>query len=487
MEIPDSGQRVRRLLAGLALVAVAAAQETPETTFRSTTKLVEITVVARDKQDRPVADLTQEDFEVLDNGRPQVIRLFETDTKRKPSTAAAPGDFNNRASSVPGERSGYTLLLLDALNTNFENQAFARQKAMVMLRTLPPGEKVALYVLGRGLRVAHQFTPDTEALARRLELERGESYEVPFDIRVRDTLRAFEQIANPLAGIAGEKTLLWVTAAFETGLRFRDTYAPAIERALGNLNNANVALHAVDARGRTPALDANAPRPKLLDPWPRVVTMMLFADQTAGRVYYGRNDIDVAMREAIDSLAMSYSLGYYQPEDGVASGDHRITVRVRRPGVDLRYRQSYTVEPPPKPSAKIKPAVSAMETALSAIVDSSAIPLRASVDRQAESLALHLHIEPGGMTFAEKEGQWHGALEILCRFTMAEGRQTGELVTKGIKTTLQPSSHDRVLLEGMNFGATLRIPAQAAMLRVAVRDLSSGQIGTLTISLGQVP
>ena len=485
MEIPDTGLKARRLLAGMALMASAVAQETPETTFRSTTKLVEITVVARDKQDRPVADLKQDDFEVLDNSRPQVIRLFETDTKRKPSPAAAPGDFTNRTSSAPGERSGYTLLLLDALNTNFENQAFARQKALAMLRTLPPGENVALYVLGRGLRVAHEFTPDTEALARRLGLERGQSYEeMLFEVRVRDTLHAFEQIAEHLAGIPGEKTLLWVTAAFETGLRFRNTYGPAIERAMGKLNNANVAIHAVDARGRMPATDENG---RLLDPWPRVATMMLFADQTAGRVYYGRNDIDVAMREAIDSLAVSYSLGYHQPEDGVASGNHRITVRVRRPGVDLRYRQSYTVEPPPRPSSKIKLAVSAMERALSEIVDASAIPLQASVDREAESLVLHLHIEPGGMTFEEKEGRWHVTLEILWRFTMAEGRQAGELVTKGIRTTLQPSSHDRVLQDGMNFGATLRIPAQAAMLRVAVRDLNSGQIGTLTIPLGQVP
>jgi len=284
MEIPDQRKMVRRLLAGLALAAVAASQEAPETIFRSTTKLVEITVVARDKQDRPVADLTKDDFEVLDNGRPQVIRLFTTDTKRKPAPDAPPGVFSNRTSITPGERSGYTLVLLDALNTGFGAQAFARQQALTMLRKLPPGEKVALYVLGRGLRVVHEFTPDTAALARRLGPERGEVSNVvdsgatdPYSARygsitsgslfeptqrrgvskreksyvldnqVRETVEAFEKIAAHLEGIPGQKTLLWVTAAFPANPPFNDNYKHLLERAMRRLSSANVAVHAVEA------------------------------------------------------------------------------------------------------------------------------------------------------------------------------------------------------------------------------------------------
>lgn len=37
--------------------------------IRSTTRLVQMSVVAQDKQGRPVVDLKSEDFEVFDNGK----------------------------------------------------------------------------------------------------------------------------------------------------------------------------------------------------------------------------------------------------------------------------------------------------------------------------------------------------------------------------------------------------------------------------------
>src|SRR5215469_656587 len=44
--------------------------------IRTTTSLVEVRVVAEDRHGKPVADLKKSDFQILDNGRPQTIRLF---------------------------------------------------------------------------------------------------------------------------------------------------------------------------------------------------------------------------------------------------------------------------------------------------------------------------------------------------------------------------------------------------------------------------
>src|SRR6266849_7621980 len=57
----------------------------PEDIIRITTNLVQTDVVVTDKNDRPIPDLTLEDFEVYDNGRKQELKFIEfisTDTPR---------------------------------------------------------------------------------------------------------------------------------------------------------------------------------------------------------------------------------------------------------------------------------------------------------------------------------------------------------------------------------------------------------------------
>jgi hypothetical protein len=51
------------------VAAIAASQRgTPAPTFRSGTKLVEVSVVVHDSKGAPVADLRREEFQILDNG-----------------------------------------------------------------------------------------------------------------------------------------------------------------------------------------------------------------------------------------------------------------------------------------------------------------------------------------------------------------------------------------------------------------------------------
>jgi hypothetical protein len=69
---------VRNAISAMFLTAaIAAAQQaSPEPTFRAGTELVQISVVAQDKQGKPVADLRRENFQIFDNGAPRDVRLF---------------------------------------------------------------------------------------------------------------------------------------------------------------------------------------------------------------------------------------------------------------------------------------------------------------------------------------------------------------------------------------------------------------------------
>ena len=70
--------------------------------------------------------------------------------------------------------------------------------------------------------------------------------------------------------------------------------------------------------------------------------MVELASRTGGNGFFDRNDLDEGMRLALEDLRVSYTLGFHVP-DGATAGLHEITVRVSRPGIKLRYRESYLI------------------------------------------------------------------------------------------------------------------------------------------------
>ena len=144
-------------------------------TLRVTTHLVQVNVIALD-HGHPVGNLTRNDFKVFDNGKPQTITVFRVESNQAPSVKLPPlppGTFANWA-----ERAGYaapsvTVILLDALNTPFASQAYARQQVIKFLEQLRPNDRVALYALDSRLMVLHDFTSDAAPLLEALGHYRG--------------------------------------------------------------------------------------------------------------------------------------------------------------------------------------------------------------------------------------------------------------------------------------------------------------------------
>ncbi len=73
--------------------------------------------------------------------------------------------------------------------------------------------------------------------------------------------------------------------------------------------------------------------------------MEQLSERTGGVTFTGRNDIDAGIRTALEDMRVSYVLGFHVPA-GAAPGLHEIRVKVSRPGVRLRYRESYQLAPP---------------------------------------------------------------------------------------------------------------------------------------------
>src|SRR6202035_4035794 len=80
--------------------------------------------------------------------------------------------------------------------------------------------------------------------------------------RAKETLAGLEAIGNHLARVPGRKNLVWVSGSFPFSMgidetlmdprREHRTFQEEAERASRALNNANVAIYPVDARGLMP-------------------------------------------------------------------------------------------------------------------------------------------------------------------------------------------------------------------------------------------
>ena len=85
----------------IAIGLVLAGQAPTDPTFRATTKLVQVSVVAHDSKGAPVADLRREELQILDNGVPLEIRVFVAETEKSSASLPhnlAPNTFTNRIS-----------------------------------------------------------------------------------------------------------------------------------------------------------------------------------------------------------------------------------------------------------------------------------------------------------------------------------------------------------------------------------------------------
>lgn len=345
---------------GLFLV-MAAAQDHPDTVIRTTTRLVQIRVMATNRQGDPVTDLRKDELQLVDNRRPRPIQFltFESAVAR----SAAAGTTSASTQSVD-TRNDYAVFVLDWLNPREADRIKAWDAAIQLLETFQPRQQAALYVMAPPhTRLLHDFTTDHTELLQALRDSppdpedpndpakpsgSGNSLKIwaalpvedrtaTFNGKVLATIAALDKLADGLGRIPGRKSVIWVTNGFPIQLDQRAVpgakglitdYGPWAEPLIDHLNRANVALYTVDPRGLAPTSYGDDG------------TISELSERTGATSFYDRNDIAEGMREAFDDARTGYTMGFtLDPE--AALGVHDIRLRSTRGGVKLRYRESY--------------------------------------------------------------------------------------------------------------------------------------------------
>lgn len=491
--------------------------DSPTVTIKSSVRLVQVDVIAKDKHGNPVPGLEAKDFALLDDGKPQKISHLAIERAESSTSVekAAPGSTNHPTptafSNSHPENAVPTVILFDVLNTAMEDQPAMKKGLLQSLNGIKEGTPVALLILGEDLTVVSDFTTSTISLTKAagngLGL-RAEGFGPPITarktgnptrdrmilkatsqaFRVEDhermvrTLAALNLICQQLAGMRGRKSLLWVTGGLSASGQTTE-----VEDAIDKLNDANVAVYTVDARGvlLDPGLTAETDTNDLTAPvheereLTRGDVLAVMANSTGGVGYHNTNRLDGAIRQALGDRSVVYVLDYY-PQHGEWRGKlHKLEVKTSRPGVRLRYRASYRATLPARPNPQEQEQLLA-EVALSPL-DFAGIRFTVELKHgRAADPEFVLHVPAEELQWSADEGKMGASLQVWFLQKSAAG---GDLVTTNSHSDfrLLPDAYQAALRDGIAVASDLTLQRSATKVRVLLRDGSSGKIGSVDV------
>ena len=142
-------------------------------TFRVNVRLVLARVVVRDSKGNVVGNLRKEDFDLFDNGKPQVISHFDLEHNSVahpgiPVTAVSSETPDTKpAETLPSLPTRYVAYLFDDLHLTFENIGLARTAAERRVDALAPTDRAAIFTTSG--QTVLDFTDDRAKLHQTIE------------------------------------------------------------------------------------------------------------------------------------------------------------------------------------------------------------------------------------------------------------------------------------------------------------------------------
>jgi VWFA-related protein len=398
---------LRVVVAFMLCAAVGLAQQpqpqtqTPQATFRTTTRLIVQSVFVKDKDGKPIEGLTAKDFVITEDGQPQDIAFVEyqrLETESAPPDPQAPVPLTakpattaptvapavlTQISSPPSGDIRYQdkrllVLYFDGSSMGPADQIRAYTNALKFIDTqMTKSDLIAIMSFQNGaVSVKNDFTDDKEKLREVIGIliygddqnndgipdhPEGTAFgqnDAEFNIFNTDRqLAALQTAVNMLKGLPEQKTLLY----FASGLRLNGADNQAQMRATVNAAiRANVTLNPIDARGLValpPLGDATQRSPggmamftggmanQVMNNFQRSQdTLYALAKDTGGKAMFDYNDLSLGIVQASQAVTSYYIIGYYSTHLATDGKYRRVKVSLNNPqyaSADLTFRQGY--------------------------------------------------------------------------------------------------------------------------------------------------
>jgi len=491
------------------------ASQTPQ--FRSGVDLVTLDVTVLDRAGKPVTDLTQDDFIVIENGKAQTIGTFAS--VQSPAVAefkaawvkSAPVDV---AVNNVEEQRLLVLVIDDATLPNDPAMVrTAKMAARAFVEKLGPTDRTAI-VFTRDNRHAQDFTYDKGRLLAAVERTTagnlaagvtnpnfipgarpvvgpvGKASDLSYYLSSLSTLARVSEYLGTVR--LRKKAIAWLSvgvpldsdALSEVTLGAHNPDAPtmagaeaeasllvAMRRAIDRAQRGNVAIFGISPAGLGGVDDYNRAHPRSQLPSGRQFNEFLqaMASNTGGRAFIDSNDVLPGIGQVFAETGSYYLIGYAPSPRGNDGSFRRIEVKTTRPDVEVRTRKGYFVTPPDPVVAETAPLELA---AVKGLLPDNGIPLRgvASAFVQADgtsavalTVALDARTLPAPAT---------GEVVIATSVFDPEGRAKGSF-TQQARLCAQPGWCDISVVLPMTTGRHA--------LRVGLEHRASGRSGSVYV------
>ena len=384
-----TGRQAAAVVGLLGLGVIVAAQEPvqpppQQPIFRAGTDLVRVDVTVTVRDDDPVTDLRLADFEVTEDGVPQVVENVQLTrvSGNRASDLNEPLEIRSREHALLeaaredvrlfgiflddyhiDKRPEITLPLREAISS-FINQLGPNDLAVMM----EPLDSL------RDLKYTRS-KPDMLARVRTFEGRRNEVFPVKsaveeaqmtqrnwMELRAGVTLDALGALATQFGGLReGRKSILFFSQGppARPGGPNDQRYKDAIEAA----NRGNVTIHVID------------PRPLGTVGFGGDDILRRIAYDTGGRAIVSTNDPEKHLRSVMSDASTYYLVGYTPTRRTNDGKFHEIKVKVNRRGVKVTARRGYWAASEKELTAAAEAAATpvnmALQNALAAMSDSA--------------------------------------------------------------------------------------------------------------------
>ena len=383
--------------------------------FRMRIDLITTDVIVRDGNGQFVADLTKDDFEVLEDGVKQDVSSVDLihggrtyNLQALPPPEPQEGIILPPAKPTNDAAGRIFLFFVDDLHMNFSDTPRIRALFKKMSNMLiHEGDMFGVVSTGTS-SIAIDMTYDRKRMDEAINkisgsalkpsdiIQGGQSSEGPSELRYRAHV-AFSTANDIVANLAKvqnrRKAVIYVSDGYDfnpfegaryadpniigqtndTAQRYKDfgmtDYDPFtrqnsefgfadLARELSELtkaaNRANATFYTIDPRG----LVAGADIEEDVDPteWNNYLrtsqdSLRVIAEETGGFAVINQNDFDKALKRIDAESSDYYVLGYYSSNPDPLKRTRKIDVKVKRQGVDVWARKSYSIKLPPAPKA----------------------------------------------------------------------------------------------------------------------------------------
>lgn len=538
-------------LAGLAVVLAGtalAAGQTPapaptqqQPTFRVQVDYVEVDVLVTDRNGNFVRDLKREDFQLLEDGKPQTITNFLTvdipvEKAQRPLGAALPIEPDVRTNERPFDGRVY-VMVIDDLHTYFARSNLVKKAARQFIeRNLGANDLMAVVHTSGPSDASQDFTTNKRLLlaavdrtfGRKLSsptVSRTREYQRAPDMRTPDpvgdpdereralnarvVLDALRDVAQWFGGVHGRrKTILFVSEGVDYDIndvfnnQGASTILSATRDAIAAATRANVSIYGIDPRGLTNLGDDDIeiqsyPNDASLGIGPQSManelllsqdSLRTLAEETGGFAALNRNDFTTAFDRIVEDNSSYYMLAYYPPATDKRDGKfHKIDVKVSRPELTVRSRQGYVAAKnrPAAPASKAGTGSPEVREALQSPLPVSGLAMRvfaAPFKGVAPNASVLVGVEMIGRTLNLAADN---RVELSIVALDVQGKiRSGKSDTLTLR--LSPKTKEQVERTGLRQLNRLDLPPGRYQLRFAAHDIGGGALGSVLYDL-EVP